>query len=340
VDERREGVIRARGVGVGADPILADETGKDGTPGPLKTGVLSRRREVPLRGLLMKCHSVAILAAAIYLAGCGVSNTSSSSTPSPTPPSNHTPVNANITGNWQLTATSSETAYAGEYGNYGVYLTQTGSTVSGISWPQGAFPMCILPSGLPCAFPYGVINPYLSGAIDADGNIVLNSPSYDGAAFSITGDTTNGSTLNSIYTITLVTTSPPGTFVDHGTISGYMMGILNGTYTGTVKSSVTGNSMGVTTNLSQATSPDSSGYLEVNGSANFTGSACFNSATMPTPGGLLGNMLVVGFVPTSSPTTNITLSGTLSQDTKTIVVSYLVNGGCGDDNGGGTLTLQ
>jgi hypothetical protein len=289
----------------------------------------------------MKCHSVAILAVAFYLAGCGV-NTPSSSNP--------TPVHTGITGNWELTATSTQAPYAGEYATYGVYLTQTGSTVSGIIGNQEAFPLCISPLGPPCAFPFGVIDLELVGTVDAKGNMVLNTVPYTGGggALSIAASTTtDDAAFSGNYTITLVTTSPAGTWTDQGTISGNTISTLNGTYSGTLKSLDTGNSIGITTTLSQTSSPDSAGELEVSGSANFTGTPCFSSATTPNPGGLLGNQLVIDFVPTNSPTTTIILSGTLSQDTKTITVdysvhnvNYSVNNVCGSDYGSGTLTLQ
>lgn len=286
----------------------------------------------------MKCHLFAILAVAFCLAGCG-----SSTLP------NSTPVHTGITGNWQLTATSSQVPYAGEYATYGVYLTQTGNAVYGIIGNQEAFPLCISPLGPPCAFPFGVIDLELIGTVDAKGNMVLNTVSNTGGggALSITASTTtDNDAFSGNYSITLVTTSPTGTWTDQGTITGNTIGTLNGTYSGTV-TSPTGLSMDVTTTLSQTSSPDSSGYLEVSGSANFTGLPCFTSATVPKPGGLLGNQLVIDFVPTNSPTTTIILSGTLSPDAKTIAVSYseLPIGACSSgynygELGSGTLTLQ
>jgi hypothetical protein len=203
--------------------------------------------------------------------------------------------------------------------------------------------MCVMPSGLPCAFPFGVIAHELAGTVDTSGNIVLNSvPSSPGAAFSITASSTDDTTLSGTYSITLVTTSPAGTWIDQGTISGNTIGTLNGTYSGTVKSLATGNTIGIATILNQTSSPNSVGDLEVNGSANFTGSSCFTSATVLSPGGLRGNQLVMGLVPTNSPTTTIILSGTLSQDTKTIAVNHLYGSinTCADDYDSGTLTLQ
>ena len=280
----------------------------------------------------MKRYAFAILAAAFCLAGCGAST-----------PSNSTPAPAGITGNWQLALTSTTGGSAtGGSATYGIYLTQTGSTVSGIIGMQQAYPLCVPPSGPPCAFPFGEIALDLVGTADSSGNIVLNSVPDSGgpAAFSITASTTEDTRLSGTYTITLVNTSPAGTWVDQGTISGNTIDALNGTYSGTLKSLVTGNTIGITTTLSQTSSPDSGGNLEVSGSANFTGSPCFTSATVPNPGPLLGNQLVIDFVPTSSPTTTIVLSGTLSQDAKTIAATYEINGGCGSDTGSGTLTLQ
>ena len=225
---------------------------------------------------------------------------------------------------------------------FGVYFTQTGNSVSGILGTQDAFPLCVPPTGPPCAFPFGEIALELVGTADSSGNIVLNSVPDSGgpAALSITASSTDDTTLAGTYSITLVNTSPAGTWTDQGTVSGNTIDVLNGTYSGTLKSLVTGNTIGIATTLSQTSSPDSGGYLEVSGSANFTGSPCFTSAAVPKPGGLLGNQLVIDFVPTNSPTTTIVLSGTLSQDAKTIAVTYEINGGCGSDYGSGALTLQ
>jgi hypothetical protein len=280
----------------------------------------------------MKLYPPAILAAAFLLTGCGVS----------TPSANSAPANSGITGNWQLTLTSTTGGGAtGGSATYGIYLTQTGNAVSGILAYQQAYPLCVPPTGPPCAFPFGEIALELVGTVDKNGNIVLNSVPDSGgpAAFSVTASTADNTTFSGTYSITLVDTSPPSTWTDQGTISGNAIGNLNGTYSGTVTSS-TGLSMDVTTTLSQTSSPDSAGGLEVSGSANFTGLQCFTSATVPSPGGLLGSQLVIDFVPTNSPTTTIILSGTLSQDAKTIAATYEINGGCGSDTGGGTLTLQ
>jgi hypothetical protein len=285
---------------------------------------------------LMKCQSFAILIVAFCIAGCGASNVS---------PSSPTPIRTGITNNWQL-ALSDSPGIVGA--TYGIYLTQKGNAVSGILAFQQVYQMCVPPSGPPCAFPFGEIPLELTGTVDTSGNIVLNSVPDSGgpAAFSITASTTDDTTLSGTYTITLVTTSPPATWVDQGTISGNTINALNGTYSGTVKSP-TGLSMDVTTTLSQTSSPNSFGDLEVSASANFVGLQCFTSATVPNPGGLRGNQLVVNFIPSNSPSTTISMFGTLSPDAKTIAVSFteLSGGACSSgyyygELGNGTLTLQ
>lgn len=277
----------------------------------------------------MKC--LATLAAALCLAGCGVSTT-----PTTTDPPSR---NSSVTGNWQLMATSTQAPYVGTSATYGIFLTQTGKAVTGIIGMQQLYPLCVLPSGPPCAFPFGVIDLELVGTIDTEGNLALSSVPNSGAggAFSITASA-NNNTLSGTFSITYA--GPSGTYTDQGSISGYTVGSLNGTYTGTIKSTTTGNSIGVTTTLSQTAGPAPDGYLGVSGSASFAGSPCFSSATPPQPGSLLGNVILVGFVPASSPSTTIVLSGTLSQDARTIVATYLVSGSCGSDTEGGTLTLQ
>jgi len=287
----------------------------------------------------MTRYSFAILAAAICLSGCGSSTLSTSGT---------TAVRTGITGNWQLAFLPTGAPAGATGAAFGVYFTQTENNVIGILVSQDAYPMCWPTGEPPCNFPFGDLNPEFVGTVDANGNIVLNSvpDTGGGGTFSISASSTDDTTLSGTYSATLVTTSPAGTWTAQGTVSGNTIGTLNGSYSGTLKSQETGNTIGVTTTLSQTSSPDSSGELEVSGSANFTGSTCFASATVPKPGGLLGIQLVIDFVPTNSSTTTIIMSGTLSQDTKTIAVGYIVNNSvgatnaCGSDYGSGTLTLQ
>lgn len=236
-----------------------------------------------------------------------------------------------ITGNWEITLTSTTRAPA--VYPFGIYLTQSGTTVSGTaSWVGEPFPACIVGT-IPCAYPYSVLNSSLTGTVDANGNLTLATAasSFPGT-LSIAASGTADGVLSGTYTITY------STLVDQGTVSVDKIATLNGTYSGTLKSSVTGASLGVTATLSQ--SVNAGGVLVPSGSATFTGSPCLLSTATSVSGNLFGNQLNISFG-TTNPTSTILLSGTLSSDTKTLVVNYDITGGCGTgDVGSGTLTLQ
>ncbi|MGC9293634.1 MAG: hypothetical protein ACP5EP_13235, partial [Acidobacteriaceae bacterium] len=85
------------------------------------------------------------------------------------------------------------------------------------------------------------------------------------------------------------------------------------------------------------------GFIDVNGTATFTGYPCLTSATAATPldqnSGFLGNQFAVTMNGAGGAT--LSISGTLSQDGRTIAAAYIVGGGaCHLDEGRGTLTLQ
>ena len=275
----------------------------------------------------MKLRSLAILAAALSLAGCTLPSTSPTA-----------PVNSAITGNWEITLTS--TTRPGYIYTFGIYLTQSGSTVSGIgSWIEDAFPQCIA-SGFLCGYPFEVLNPNLAGTVNASGNVAFgttiaqNSP----GTLSITANAPTDGLITGTYTITY------DTLVDQGTVSATMIAPLIGTYAGTLTSSTTGLSMGVSTTLTQtssATSGFSNAFLGFAGSAAFTGSSCISSAPIPVSGTFLGNQLEIELTQSNSPTATILLTGTLSPDAKTLVINfYSDNSACGNDSGSGTLTRQ
>jgi len=277
----------------------------------------------------MKLKSLAMLTAVVALAGCTLPYT---------PVSNPTPGSSGITGNWEITLTS--TTWAGITYPFGIYLTQTGSTVSGVgSWVGEAFPMYCLPGSPPyCpSFPFAYLSPDVSGTVSADGNIVLTTATSGSnpVGLSITASTTNNTTLAGSYTITESTAT-----IDQGPVTGTMIAPLNGTYAGTLVSSVTGNSIGVTTTLSQS-GPNSSGILKYSGSASITGVYCIGSVTVPASGNFFGNQLIVDLLPANIPQSGIYLTGTISPDAKTIAVNYeSVSSSCSNDFASGTLTLQ
>jgi len=273
----------------------------------------------------MKIKSLAMLAALFALVGCTLPNK-----PIPSP----TPVTTGITGNWEIALYS--TKYGVQY-PFGIYLTQSGSTVSGVgSWVGEAFPL-YCPAQGPCGgYPFSILNPNLVGTVGTDGSIVLTStiPASNPVVLSINASAPNNNTLSGTFAIT----SP--TPVDQGPVTGTMVAPLNGTYAGTLVSSVTGNSIGVTTTLNQS-GPNSSGILEYSGSASFTGVYCIGSVTVPASGNFFGDQLTIDLLPANIPHSGIYLTVTISPDAKTIAVNYgSVSSSCSDDYATGTLTLQ
>jgi len=274
----------------------------------------------------MKLHPLVIIALSAALNGCAVPSSTVS-----------TPTGTDLTGNWEFAATSSTRGSA----PIGIYLIQSGNTVSGIAGVQMAFAMCIGQDGIPCAFPFGVINPNLGGTVYANGKVTLGSSTGGTlpATLSVTASSTNTSTLSGTYSITM------GTASDSGTVTGNLIAPVNGTYTGTVVSTYTGQSMGVTMTVSQLPGIDSYGFLRLTSSASFTGSSCFSALTSGGPpatySGLLGNSLYIEFVGASNPNISVAAFGAVSPDAKTIQFHYgVIGGGCADDIGNGTLTRQ
>jgi hypothetical protein len=273
----------------------------------------------------MKLKSLAMLAAVVALSGCTLPNQ---------PTTNTTTLATGITGNWELTLNS--TKYGAQY-PFGIYLTVSGSTVSGVgSWVGEAFPTYCVSQG-PCAgYPFAILSPDFTGTVDADGSIVLTSTTSgtNPVVTTITASTTNNTTLSGSFAIAQTTTT------DQGPVTGTMIAPVNGTYAGTLVSSVTGNSIGVTTTLSQS-GPTSGSYLEYSGAASFTGVYCIGSVTVPASGNFFGNQLMIDLLPANIPQSGIHLTGTISSDAKTIAVNYeSVSSSCSDDFASGTLTLQ
>jgi hypothetical protein len=252
------------------------------------------------------------------LLGCAASN----------PPASNPPASpAGVTGNWEFTAAPGYPM--------GAYLNASGSSVTGSAVMQMAFPLDCSPAC--CGGPFADFNGSLTGTIDSSGNLKLTSAvSNGGPVFTMSGQVANGSLTNGTYTLT-------GGCPASGAFTGAEYPALNGTYAGTLTSKDTGNSFTISTNLAQTTI-NSRGFLDVTSSATLSGYPCMSSATGATPldenSGILGNQFGVGMNGNQSGTT-FSLSGSLSQDGRTINASYTVGGGsCTLDYGTGTLTFQ
>jgi len=275
-------------------------------------------RALPLSGTC----SAALIFAASLLAGCGANKPVTLSSP---PGST-----ANITGNWELTANTT----VGQ-ASIGVYLTSNAGSVWGIAvGPLGTDNIafgdgCV---GSPIG-PFGA--EALTGTVDADGNLKLGPPaSGSPESFTMTSTVSGSTVSNGSFSLNCVSTVK-------GTITGTEYPPLEGTYSGTVTSQVTGQSFTMSATLDQSSAPNSDGYLGLTGTVGVTGYPCISSAAMPISSNFVGNEFWAGLNP--APNATLGWAGTLSPDGKTLAIGYgfTLNGsGCNGDFGTGTLTLQ
>jgi hypothetical protein len=260
------------------------------------------------------------------LTGCGSTSKISITDPPPTP--------ANITGNWQFTATIN----GGGTVPFAAYLTSTDGAVSGNAWIQIAFPASCTVSGC-CGGAFASFNPSLTGTIDAKNNLTLGSAVPNGGpVFTMTGIMSGGTLTNGSFTLT-------GSCPAQGTITGIEYPTLNGTYAGTLTSQTSGQSYAVSAAFDQSATLNSRGFFNVDGTVNFTGYPCMTSADVATPldmnSGFLGNNFTVTM--NAVPGGDLIVIGTLSPDGKTLATTYffiLMGSSCNNDTGTGLLTLH
>ncbi|MGD0683014.1 MAG: hypothetical protein ABR990_13310 [Terracidiphilus sp.] len=260
------------------------------------------------------------------LAGCGSTSKNSITTPPRTP--------ANITGNWQFTATIN----GGGNVPIAAYLTSAGGVASGTADVEMAFPTACPVNGC-CGGPFASFNPSLTGIIDANNNLTLGSAVQNGGpVFTMTGTVSGGTLTNGSFTLT-------GLCPAQGTITGTEYPTLNGTYAGTLTSQTSGQNFAVSATFDQSATLNSRGFFNVDGTVNFTGYPCMTSAAVATPldmnSGFLGNNFTVTM--NAVPGGDLIVIGTLSPDGKTLTVTYffiLMGSSCNNDTGTGLLMLQ
>ncbi len=244
---------------------------------------------------------------------------------------------AGIPGNWEFTLTNGGAVmFSGGVVPMGVFLTSTGSAVSGTASVQLPFPQLCSANGC-CGGPFAEFNDSLTGTLDDKGDLTLGSAVPNGGpVFTMAAMVSGGTMTNGTFSLT-------GPCPDQGTITGVVLPTLDGTYAGTVTSVDTGNSYSLSTTLQQSATPNTRGFFDVSGTATFMGYPCLTSATEATPldmnSGLLGNLF--GITMNGAGGATLSISGTLSQDGKTISATYVAGGvACRLDLGKGTLTLQ
>jgi hypothetical protein len=227
---------------------------------------------------------------------------------------------ASLSGNWQLTSNS--TVFSGTTGNISASLATSGTAVIGIAHISS-----------PC-YQYFTDVP-LSGQIQGNGTFTISSGSVNSQILTITGTSLGSSISSGAYSIAGGCGAG-----DKGTVSGYTLAALTGTYSGTISTGL-GSSVQVVAQLTQSTTANSvSGYYAATGSATFSGSPCYTQGTIASSSlGVLGNEFGINFTtPGSSPST-VSMAGIFDAAAKTITVQSYYGGVCGG-SGTGTLTAQ
>lgn len=282
------------------------------------------------------CATLALLLGLVAgaLSGCGSTGKGTLTPNSPTP----TP--AALPGNWEFTGTITTSVWptpipSGETVPIGAYLTGTGSAVTGSASVQMAFPQVCIANC--CGGPFAEFSNALTGTLNGNGMLTLTSTVPNGGpVFTMTAAVSDATMTGGTFSLT-------GPCPAQGTITGVELASLDGAYAGTVTSKDTGQSYSLSTTLEQSTTVNTRGFLNVSGMATLTGYPCLTSVTSALPleqnSGFLGNQFAVTMNGAGGAT--LSLSGTLSQDGKTIAATYTAGGGaCKLDYGTGTLTLK
>ena len=257
-----------------------------------------------------------VLLAAAFLQGCGgAGSVSGVSAP--------ISVSPNVTGNWQMSASSA--TYPGQTFQLGASLVLSGSNVSGTAHISS-----------PC-YSFATAVP-VSGTLDSKGNLVINSGLISNQALAFTGVVSGTLLSNASYAV--LGGCAGG---DKGSINGQLMAPLTGSYAGSIQS-FTGTVIQVNTQLVQGTTADSGGFFHESGTAAFTGSPCFTQASIAnsaTDSLLLANAFSVNLTTSGATGGIISLNGTFDPLAKALKLQYQVYGGkCAGDAGSGTLVLQ
>lgn len=226
---------------------------------------------------------------------------------------------AGLTGNWEFNTAS--TAVPGVTSEVQGSIVQAGYSITGV--------LHVLASS---CFDANT-NMSVTGSITGSSVTITSSP-VAGQVVSFTG-TATGTTLNGTYSI-----SGGCAGGDHGTITGFEVPSLSGSWTGSF-TSFSGPSTNVTVAVSQG-SPFTDGSFALSGTATFQGSTCFASGTI-TPGAITspsGSSIIGTFLWVEINTSNglVVFTGDVNQAGSQVSGVYQVYGGsCNNDAGTGTL---
>jgi hypothetical protein len=179
-----------------------------------------------------------------------------------------------------------------------------------------------------------------SGSIASGDELKITSQAYNNQIVFLTGTlSTDGSLLTGgSYTVSANKSSQPSCDNgDTGSLSGARLAAVNGTFAGSLTSSVTGTTYAATAQLTQASSA-TNGIYGVTGTFSLSGLSCFSSGSI-TAGTLVGNHLTLT---ATSGNASLKLQGTVNAAAQEVTVTtYTLSGGsCATDSGTGALTLQ
>jgi len=263
-----------------------------------------------------------LLSVLLLLCGCGGGVRTPPSSSPPGPPSGPPAQGQNISGNWQLSTTSTAEMPALTIAGS---INQSGSSVSG----------AVHVAGGSCFDQRNVIG--LTGTL-TDGNVSLTSASVDGQILTFAGSIPIQANFPDMLTGTYAINGGCANG-DQGNVTGYSVGAFNGSWYGNLTTAGGADIHWGTDQLGQV-GPSSEGSFGLTGTFNFDG-ACFNSGkltsgTYPTPSFILGTSVAIN-IPTDNGT--IAFVGTAGPDEGGLIRgTYTVTGGSCESTGTGYLS--
>lgn len=231
---------------------------------------------------------------------------------------------SNFTGNWVLQFTPN--AGPAEFTQLSGFIDDVGGSQH---WATAA-----LQGTLQDCFAGQSFTPWY-GNINGD-SMSLYSFLITGEAFTITANANSAFTqFTGTYTL-----GGPCANGETGTVVGTRYASLTGTYSGSLGSDAGQN---LQLDLKQNAAGTGNGTFFVTGTAKLQGFSCFSSATIASYAGtVVGNDVQLQFTTNESPSSTLTLSGSIdpTADTLTATSIQVSGGGCAGSLGGASLTRQ
>lgn len=243
------------------------------------------------------------------------------------PPATPPPPVPAMNGNWEILADSqvANTTYQG-----GGSFSTNGTAITGILHFLNS--SCYLGSQNGSTTFYDIP---ISGTLSSKGDLTAKSTAVQGQTLTFSGLWSNGAISNGTYSITGGCADG-----DHGTVTGFSVPSLTGTYSGTFVSA-TGVQVKTTVSLTQSAT-DNDGFYALTGSASFSGSPCFSSGTVEAGA---YSFALGGYMQLPIDTANndlVLFQGSITDSTgNTISGNYSVTGAvCSGDSGTGSATRK